>query len=89
MRVWNIREEELRARMHVLGNLSALPSEINVKSSNKKFSDKKKQALDSTDATGTKLQNWTENDRWTPLMIDERTTDIIEKMIKRWPDPSN
>jgi hypothetical protein len=89
LRTWNIKEEDLRSRMHVLGNLSALPSEINIKSSNKKFSDKKKQALDSTDASGTKLQSWTDNDKWTPLMIDERTTDIIDKMIKRWPDPAN
>ena len=88
LKSWNVKVEDIDSRMHVLGNLSALPREINVKSSNKKYSEKRREAQESNDASGTRLQGWTANDSWTPLMIDERTTEMIDKLIKRWPDPT-
>ena len=89
LRTWNVKPEDVQSRKHVLGNLSVLPREINEKSHYKKYSEKRQIALDSVDAMGTKLQDWTSNDQWTPLMIDERTTEMIDKLIKRWPDPSS
>lgn len=85
-RTWRIDQTQMTQRLHVLGNLSALPQSVNIRNSNSVFSLKKETVRSDQMAMVSKLQDWTELDQWTPSEIDNRTDDFVELLMKRWPD---
>jgi hypothetical protein len=84
---WAIDMSAIKSRLHVLGNLTALPSQINKAASNYKFSTKRETVEADRDATASKLNSWTTESSWLPDMIDTRTHELVATLQKRWPDP--
>jgi hypothetical protein len=85
-KVWGVDANALGARMHDLGNLSALPSEINKDISNKTLQEKQAVVKRHPVATSSVLQDWLELDEWSPQSIDDRSYGFIVALHERWPD---
>ncbi len=78
--------EDMEKRLHVLGNLTALPSEVNRDISNRYF-DVKVEAVNSVpEARASTLQSWLSSSSWTPETIDFRTHELVQRLMKFWPD---
>lgn len=83
---WGIDPAAMDARLHVLGNLTALPSAINQDISNKPLSEKVAVINDDATASATKLQSWLSESQWTPALVDTRTHEFVVQLTKIWPD---
>jgi hypothetical protein len=88
LRSWGTEPTDIKRLLHSLGNLTALVSEINRDFSNKTFSDKKEKLNDSN-MVPTKLNDWTKNEIWTGRQIEDRTHELLMKLVDRWPDPKS
>jgi hypothetical protein len=81
-------EQERQARVHRLGNLTLLTSGLNSKVSNGPWLSKRKALLEhnTIKLTG-RLVEQTQEQEWDETLIDQRTSDLIEVLLKIWPVP--
>jgi hypothetical protein len=83
---WSIDPAAMEVRLHVLGNLTCLPSEINKDISNKPLAEKVAAITADATASATRLQSWLSNIQWTPQLIDARTHEFVAQLKVLWPD---
>lgn len=80
------KSENKENLIHRLGNLVLLPPRLNSKLSNKSFKDKqleyRKVGLQCLD----EIKEYTENDSWTTVSINNREKKLLEWAKKRWDD---
>lgn len=81
-------EQERQIRVHRLGNLTLLTGALNSKVSNGPWEDKRRALLEhnTIKLTG-RLIEQTQNRAWDEDLIDRRTADLIEVLLKVWPVP--
>ncbi|WP_255449932.1 DUF262 domain-containing protein [Skermania sp. ID1734] len=80
--------EARQARVHRLGNLTLLTKSLNAKVSNGPWSAKRAALLDHNTITVTgRVIKRTEQRAWNEELIDERTTELIDKLLEIWPVP--
>ncbi len=87
LKVWGEKSEEMARRLHDLGNLSALPSDINKSLSNKSFRIKRNTVEAIPVAKSSVLQDWLDKEKWTVEEVDDRSYKFVSKLRGRWPDP--
>jgi hypothetical protein len=89
---WAVRGEEAvelrRSRVHRLGNLTLLTSKLNSTVSNSGWAKKRRALLkhNTIKLTGRLIER-TENQDWDEQLIDERTGELIDVILKIWPVP--
>lgn len=89
---WPVRGEEAielrRSRVHRLGNLTLLTSKLNSSVSNSAWPSKRKALLkhNTIKLTG-RLVEQTEHQDWDERLIDARTSELIDSIVKIWPVP--
>ncbi|WP_217361593.1 GmrSD restriction endonuclease domain-containing protein [Aeromicrobium stalagmiti] len=78
-----------RSRVHRLGNLTLLTAKLNSTVSNSNWSKKRKALLkhNTIKLTGLLVER-TEDRDWDETLIDARTTELIEAILKIWPVPA-
>jgi hypothetical protein len=81
-------DQERQARVHRLGNLTLLTSALNSKVSNGPWASKRKALLkhNTIKLTGSLIEQTQDHD-WGEVLIDQRTTDLIEALLQVWPVP--
>jgi len=80
--------EARQARVHRLGNLTLLTKSLNSKVSNGHWAAKRAALLDHNTITLTgRVVKRTEDHEWNEDLIDERTSDMIEAILRVWPVP--
>lgn len=80
--------EERQLRVHRLGNLTLLTQKLNAKVSNGPWSTKRSALLDHNTITLTgRVIKRTEHHAWNEELIDERTTELIDRILQVWPVP--
>jgi hypothetical protein len=80
--------EARQARVHRLGNLTLLTTSLNSKVSNGPWAAKRAALLDHNTITLTgRVLKRTDNEAWTEDLIDQRTSDLIEAILRVWPVP--
>jgi hypothetical protein len=90
LRSWHVKSIDMRARTHSLGNLTAIPAEVDVAISNKSFHEKKAmlaKAQEEGQVIPGNLNRWRSSTKWTPEAIDRRTSKFVVALKKKWPDP--
>ncbi len=77
-----------RSRVHRLGNLTLLTSKLNSTVSNSSWAKKRKSLLkhNTIKLTGRLIER-TDNQDWDERLIDARTTELIDLILKIWPVP--
>lgn len=88
LKAWRVSESEMKCRLQVLGNLTALETTLNQELNNRVFKEKKHMVSENTAAAASKLQDWVTAARWSPSEIDARTTHLVMALKKFWPDPT-
>jgi hypothetical protein len=80
--------EDRQARVHRLGNLTLLTKSLNSKVSNGPWRTKRAALLDHNTITLTgRVIKRTENHNWDEELIDSRTTELIDAILRVWPVP--
>ncbi|MGW9348445.1 GmrSD restriction endonuclease domain-containing protein [Nocardiopsis flavescens] len=80
--------EERQLRVHRLGNLTLLTQKLNAKVSNGAWSAKRSALMDHNTITLTgRVIKRTEHHAWDEELIDERTTELIDRILQVWPVP--
>lgn len=80
--------EERQARVHRLGNLTLLTNSLNSKVSNGPWPTKRSGLQDHNTITLTgRVIKRTESEPWAEALIDERTTELIDRLLQVWPVP--
>ncbi|WP_262391880.1 DUF262 domain-containing protein [Nocardiopsis sp. CNR-923] len=80
--------EERQRRVHRLGNLTLLTKSLNSKVSNGPWSAKRSALMDHNTITLTgRVIKRTEHHAWDEELIDERTTELIDRILQVWPVP--
>lgn len=80
--------EERQARVHRIGNLTLLTTALNSKLSNGSWTVKRPALQDHNTITLTgRVIKRTESERWSEVLIDERTLELIEVLLRVWPVP--
>jgi Protein of unknown function DUF262/Protein of unknown function (DUF1524)/Restriction Enzyme Adenine Methylase Associated len=81
-------EQDRQSHVHKLGNLTLLTKALNSKVSNGPWSTKRKALLEhnTIKLTG-RLIEQTEDANWSEAMIDRRTSDLIDVLLRVWPVP--
>lgn len=80
--------EERQARVHRLGNLTLLTKSLNSKVSNGPWPAKRSALQDHNTITLTgRVIKRTEDHAWDEELIDERTSNLIEAILRVWPVP--
>lgn len=80
--------EERQAHVHRLGNLTLLTRSLNSKVSNGPWLAKRSALQDHNTITLTgRVIKRTEQEPWSETLIDERTTELIDKLLQVWPVP--
>lgn len=80
--------EDRQARVHRLGNLTLLTKSLNSKVSNGPWQTKRAALLDHNTITLTgRVIKRTENHNWDEELIDSRTTELIDAILRVWPVP--
>jgi hypothetical protein len=80
--------EERQLRVHRLGNLTLLTTSLNAKVSNGPWSAKRSALMDHNTITLTgRVIKRTEHHAWDEELIDERTTELIDRILQVWPVP--
>ncbi len=87
LKLWRVASSDMDARVHDLGNLSALPSIANHAISNTTFAAKVAHISEVTEATTSPLQDWLNAEQWVPDNIDNRSHELMKVLMVRWPDP--
>lgn len=84
--VWgaNASRDKMDARIHVLGNLTAVSKYDNSKNARKPFTDKKV-LIDASATIG--LHASIKRAKWTSRDIDARTLELAKVALQRWPRP--
>lgn len=81
--------EARQERLHRLGNLTLLTKSLNSKVSNGAWTTKRAALLDHNTITLTgRVIKRTEHQAWAESLIDERTTELIEAILRVWPVPA-
>ena len=82
-------ERERQARLHRLGNLTLLTGSLNSKVSNDPWAKKREGLLkhNTIKLTGHLIEQ-TELRDWDETLIDSRTSDLIEALLRVWPVPA-
>lgn len=81
-------EEERQERVHRLGNLTLLTNSLNSKISNGPWRSKRAALLQHNTITLTgRVVGMTENLEWDEKLIDQRTAELIDELLKVWPVP--
>lgn len=77
-----------QARVHRLGNLTLLTKSLNSKVSNGPWASKRSALQDHNTITLTgRVIKRTEHEPWTEALIDERTAELIDRLLRVWPVP--
>ena len=81
-------EQDRQDRVHRLGNLTLLTGSLNSKVSNGPWASKRKALLahNTIKLTG-RLIELTQDTDWDEALIDQRTADLINTLLKIWPVP--
>ncbi|MEE2038965.1 DUF262 domain-containing protein [Nocardiopsis sp. CT-R113] len=80
--------EERQLRVHRLGNLTLLTTSLNAKVSNGPWSAKRSALMDHNTITLTgRVIKRTEHHAWDEELIDERTAELIDRILQVWPVP--
>lgn len=80
--------EVRQARVHRLGNLTLLTKQLNSKVSNGPWVTKRAALLDHNTITLTgRVIKRTEDHAWDEELIDERTNELVEAILRVWPIP--
>ena len=81
-------EQARQEHVHRLGNLTLLTSSLNAKVSNGPWAAKRRELLkhNTIKLTG-RLLELTQDQNWSEDLIDARTSDLIETMLRVWPVP--
>ncbi|MFT3874445.1 MAG: DUF262 domain-containing protein [Nocardioides sp.] len=80
--------EARQARVHRLGNLTLLTKSLNSKVSNGPWTSKRGALQDHNTITLTgRVIKRTEGETWAEPLIDERTTELIDRLLSVWPVP--
>ena len=81
-------EQERQTRVHRLGNLTLLTGPLNSKVSNGPWKTKRKALLqhNTIKLTGHLIEQTQDHD-WDEVLIDKRTSDLIEALLRVWPVP--
>nr|WP_281497348.1 DUF262 domain-containing protein [Ornithinimicrobium sp. F0845] len=80
--------EARQERVHRFGNLTLLTKSLNSKISNGPWRSKRSALLDHNTITLTgRVIKRTEHDDWDEALIDERTSELIEALLRVWPVP--
>lgn len=80
--------DERQARVHRLGNLTLLTKSLNSKVSNGPWPAKRSALQDHNTITLTgRVIKRTESEPWGESLIDERTTELIDRLLQVWPIP--
>lgn len=88
--VWNPEDENQRqAHVHRLGNLTLLTAPLNSKVSNGPWPAKREALLkhNTINLTGRVILA-TDDGAWDERLIDERTSELIDVLLKMWPVPA-
>ncbi len=88
LKAWAVEEDKMNVRVHALGNLTAIESQLNKTLTNKRFAAKIDVISTDQDAMLSKLQSWVALEEWTPKAIDDRTHELLEVLAQLWPDPT-
>lgn len=89
---WPVRTpeeaDERQTRVHRLGNLTLLTKSLNSKVSNGPWPAKRSALQDHNTITLTgRVIKRTEHEPWGEDLIDERTTELIDRLLQVWPVP--
>lgn len=81
-------EQERQSRLHHLGNLTLLTGALNSKVSNGAWASKRQALLqhNTIKLTGRLIEQTQDRD-WDETLIDARTSELIEAMLRVWPVP--
>lgn len=81
-------ESARQERVHRLGNLTLLTASLNSKVSNGPWDAKRQELLkhNTIKLTG-RLLELTHDQDWNELLIDQRTSDLIDALLRAWPIP--
>lgn len=80
--------EDRQAHVHRLGNLTLLTRSLNSKVSNSPWSSKRSALQDHNTITLTgRVIKRTEGEPWNEKLIDERTSELIDTLLRIWPVP--
>jgi len=80
--------DERQARVHRLGNLTLLTKSLNSKVSNGPWAAKRSALQDHNTITLTgRVIKRTEREPWAEALIDERTAELIDRLLRVWPVP--
>lgn len=80
--------DERQARVHHLGNLTLLTKSLNSKVSNGQWTAKRSALQDHNTITLTgRVIKRTEHEPWSEALIDERTSELIDRLLRVWPVP--
>lgn len=80
--------EARQARVHHLGNLTLLTKSLNSKVSNGPWTSKRAGLLDHNTITLTgRVIKRTEHEPWSEALIDDRTSDLVDAILRVWPVP--
>lgn len=80
--------DERQARVHRLGNLTLLTKSLNSKVSNGPWAAKRSVLQDHNTITLTgRVIKRTEREPWAEAFIDERTAELIDRLLRVWPVP--
>jgi hypothetical protein len=81
--------EERQQRVHRLGNLTLLTKSLNSKVSNGPWRAKRSVLMDHNTITLTgRVIKRTEDSLWNEELIDERTSELIDRLLQVWPVPT-
>lgn len=80
--------DDRQARVHRLGNLTLLTKSLNSKVSNGPWAAKRSALQDHNTITLTgRVIKRTEHEPWAEALIDERTEELIDRLLRVWPVP--
>ena len=80
--------DDRQARVHRLGNLTLLTKSLNSKVSNGPWAAKRSALQDHNTITLTgRVIKRTEHEPWAEALIDERTAELIDRLLRVWPVP--
>ena len=80
--------DDRQSRVHRLGNLTLLTKSLNSKVSNGPWAAKRSALQDHNTITLTgRVIKRTEHEPWAEALIDERTAELIDRLLRVWPVP--
>lgn len=85
-RIWGTDATKMRASLQLLGNLTVVSKEHNLKVGNKRLKIKQDYPLKVGAAAPLKIHDdWAKAGKWTEKEIQKRTENMINRALKHWP----